>query len=64
MRYTEEQLKKWTAPLSETENTSSKNTIAMIKSAIDAAPDLNDIDIEIFYKDHMRTILTFVGIVM
>lgn len=50
MRYTEEQLKKWTAPLSETENTSAKNTIAMIKSAIDAAPDLNDIDIEIFLQ--------------
>ena len=50
MKYSEEQLKKWMVPLTETENARAKNTISMIKSAIDEEPSLSGIDIEIFLQ--------------
>lgn len=50
MRYTEEQLKKWTAPLSKTEDDRAKNTVVMIKSAINSSTELKGIDIEVFLQ--------------
>lgn len=50
MKYTEEQLKEWTAPLSDTEDNRAKNAITMIKSAIDSSTELKRIDIEVFLQ--------------
>ena len=48
MKYSEETLKSWTAPLSETEEQRAENTIKMIRSAIDASDELKVMDIEVF----------------
>lgn len=50
MKYTEQQLINWTAPLSDTENERAKQTIRMIKSAIDTAESLKGIDVEVFLQ--------------
>lgn len=50
MKYTEQQLINWTAPLSDTENEHAKQTIRMIKSAIDTAESLTGIDVEVFLQ--------------
>ena len=50
MKYTEQQLINWTAPLSDAEDNRAQQTISMIKSAIDSATSLNDIDIEVFLQ--------------
>ena len=48
MKYTEQQLQEWTAPLSQSEEKRAENTIKMIKVAIDASDELKAMDIEIF----------------
>lgn len=48
MRYSEETLKFWTAPLSKTEEERVDNTINMIKSAINGYDKLNFLNIEVF----------------
>lgn len=48
MKYSEETLKSWTAPLSETEEQRVENTIKMIRSTIDVSDELKFMDIEVF----------------
>ena len=50
MRYSEETLKTWCNPLSETENSKAENVIRMIKTAITKSTGLSDHDIEIFLQ--------------
>lgn len=50
MKYTEQQLINWTAPLSATEDNRAQQTISMIKSTIDLATNLNGIDIKVFLQ--------------
>lgn len=48
MRYTEETLCSWTAPLSQTEEQRVENTVKMIRNAIKESDDLRDMDIDFF----------------
>lgn len=48
MKYSEQTLQSWTAPLSQTEEQRAENTIKMIRSAIDANADLKTMGIEVF----------------
>ena len=48
MKYSEETLQSWTAPLSKAEEQRAENTINMIRSAIDASDELKVMDIEVF----------------
>ncbi len=48
MKYSEQTLQSWTAPLSKSEEERAENAIRMIKSAIDANADLRSMDIEVF----------------
>ena len=50
MKYTEQQLVNWTAPLSDTEDKRAQQTISMIKSAIDSAEGLKKIETEVFLQ--------------
>lgn len=50
MKYTEQQLINWTAPLSSTEDNRAQQTINMIKSAIDSADGLSKIETEVFLQ--------------
>ena len=50
MKYSEERLQSWTAPLSDTEKQRAKNAINMIRSAIDGSDELKSMDIEIFIQ--------------
>lgn len=50
MKYSEQTLSSWTAPLSSTEEQRAANTIKMITSAIKADDDLKSMDIEIFIQ--------------
>lgn len=50
MKYTEERIEAWTKPASDTEEQKIKNTINMIKSAIDLNEELNDLTIEVFVQ--------------
>lgn len=50
MKYTEDTLKRWTQPASDSEEDKISNTISMIKSAINSSSDLNALDIEIFVQ--------------
>ena len=50
MKYSEEVLKAWTYPVSNTEEQKIENTIHMIKSAINSSCELQDLDIEIFVQ--------------
>lgn len=50
MKYSEEILKTWTCPASDTEEQKIQNTIYMIKSAINSSCELQDLDIEIFVQ--------------
>ena len=50
MKYTEETLKSWTAPLSVTEEQRSENTIDMVRSAIDHNDKLKKMNIETFVQ--------------
>ena len=48
MKYTEERLQSWTAPLSDTEKQRAENAIKRIRAAIDGSEELKRKDIEIF----------------
>lgn len=48
MIFTEEQLRSWTKPLSETEETRVQHSVDMIKRAVKENPNLSNLDIEIF----------------
>ena len=48
MRYTEDTLKSWTSPLSQTEEQRVVNTVKMIKDAVTSYDDLSDCTMEIF----------------
>ncbi len=48
MKYSEERLQSWTAPLSDTEKQRAENAINMIRAAIDGSEELKCMDIEIF----------------
>lgn len=48
MKYSEETLQSWTAPLSNSEENRAENTIRMIRSAIDSSDRLSNMDIEVF----------------
>ena len=50
MKYSEERLQLWTAPLSDTEKQRSDNAIKMIQAAIDGSEELKNMDIEIFIQ--------------
>lgn len=50
MRYSENTLQSWTAPLSETEENRVENTIRMIKDAIQSKEELADVNYEIFVQ--------------
>ena len=50
MKYSENTLKLWTNPASDTEEQKISNTIAMIKSAINSCRDLDDLTIDIFVQ--------------
>ena len=50
VKYSEETLKSWKTPASNTEEQRINNTINMIKSAIDGCANLNDLDIDIFVQ--------------
>lgn len=50
MKYSEDVLKTWTYPVSNTEEQKIENTIYMIKSAINSSCELQDLDIEIFVQ--------------
>ena len=50
MKYSEDTLVSWTAPLSQTEEQRAENTIRMIKSAIDADDQLKSMSIEVFVQ--------------
>lgn len=48
MKYTEEILKSWTSPLSQTEEQRVENTVLMIKDAVTSYDKLSDCTMEIF----------------
>ena len=48
MKYSEQTIQSWTAPLSQSEEQRAENTIKMIRSAIDANTELKTMDIEVF----------------
>ncbi len=48
MKYSEQTLQSWTAPLSDSEEERAENTINMIRSAIDGSDELKTMDIEVF----------------
>lgn len=48
MKYSEETLKSWTAPLSKTEEERAENAIKMVKKAISEDDNLRGMDIEVF----------------
>ena len=48
MKYSEQILQSWTAPLLPTEEQRAENTIKMIRSAIDASDELKIMDIDVF----------------
>ena len=48
MRYSENTLQSWTNPLSETEESRVKNTIRMIRDAIQSKDELSNVEFEIF----------------
>ena len=48
MKYSEQTLQSWTAPLSDSEEKRAENTIKMIRSAIDSSDELKTMDIEVF----------------
>lgn len=48
MKYSEETLRSWTAPLSDSEEKRAENTIKMIGSAIDSIDELKAMNIEVF----------------
>lgn len=48
MRYSEDTFNGWVAPLTKTEEERAENTIKMVRTAIDASPELKTMDIEIF----------------
>ncbi len=50
MKYSEETLKGWKNPASESEEQRIQNTISMIKSAISGSEDLKDLTIEVFIQ--------------
>ena len=50
MKYSEETLQAWTAPLSSSEEQRAENTIKMILSAIDNSDELKTKDIEVFIQ--------------
>jgi len=50
MKYDESTLQSWTKPLSDTEEQRAKDTINMIRSAIDACDELRQMDIEVFLQ--------------
>lgn len=50
MKYSEQTLKNWTAPLSQTEEQRAENTIRMVKDAITSCDELNSMDIDIFLQ--------------
>ena len=45
MKYSEETLKNWKNPASDTEEQKISNTVSMIKSAVANCPDLDDLTI-------------------
>ena len=47
-KYTEEQLKKFTAPLTQTEENRAENAEKMIRTAIDSCDELSEHSIEVF----------------
>lgn len=50
MKYSEETLKNWKNPASDTEEQKISNTVSMIKSAVANCPDLDDLTIEVFVQ--------------
>ena len=48
MKYSEQTLQKWTAPLSQTEEQRANNAIKMIKTAINENENLKSMEIEVF----------------
>lgn len=50
MKYSEQTLQSWTAPLSPTEEQRAENTIKMIRSAIDGNDELKVMNIEVFVQ--------------
>ena len=50
MKYSEQQLKAWTSPLSQSEEQRAENTIRMIKAAMDANSQLRSLDYEVFVQ--------------
>lgn len=50
MKYSEERLKSWTEPLSDTEKQRADNAIRMIRTAIDSSDELRSMDIEVFIQ--------------
>ncbi len=50
MKYTEKQLKAWTTPLSQSEETRAENAIEMIRSAIHDYEELNEMNIQVFMQ--------------
>lgn len=50
MKYTEQQLQAWTAPLSKTEEQRAENTIKMIKVAVEGCKELRELDYEVFVQ--------------
>lgn len=50
MKYSEQQLKSWTSPLSQSEEQRAENTIRMIKAAMDANSQLRSLDYEVFVQ--------------
>lgn len=50
MKYSEQTLQNWTAPLSQTEEQRAENTIKMIRDAINSCDELKYKDIDIFIQ--------------
>ena len=50
MKYSEQTLQNWTAPLSQTEEQRAENTIKMIRNAINSCDELKTMDIDIFIQ--------------
>lgn len=50
MKYSEQTLQNWTAPLSQTEEQRADNTIKMIRNAINSCDELKTMDIDIFIQ--------------
>lgn len=64
MKYTEEILKSWTSPLSQTEEQRVENTVLMIKDAVTSYDKLSDCTMEILHRDLMLITLMLDKIVM